>query len=141
MRARAEREPELLQHGSGFVFYALMDNVVDRYFPILDGLETELEEIEEQIFVRADTNVAYGKGGMRNLHTGALTGADPLLPYASAHSSVDLRAAQVRNGSCAVTQRSSNVANAAAPICCRSSSCAQDGPQTRRARRRQVNHV
>ena len=52
VRGRAEREPELLQHGSGFVFYALMDNVVDRYFPILDGLETELEAIEEQIFVR-----------------------------------------------------------------------------------------
>ncbi len=52
VRARAEREPELLQHGSGFVFYALMDNVVDRYFPILDSLETELEAIEEQIFVR-----------------------------------------------------------------------------------------
>jgi magnesium transporter len=52
VRARAEREPELLQHGSGYVFYALMDNVVDRYFPILDGLETELEQVEEQIFVR-----------------------------------------------------------------------------------------
>jgi magnesium transporter len=52
VRARAEREPELLMHGSGYVFYALMDNVVDRYFPILDGLETELEKIEEQIFAR-----------------------------------------------------------------------------------------
>jgi magnesium transporter len=52
VRARAEREPELLQHGSGFVFYALMDNVVDRYFPVIDELETELEAIEEQIFVR-----------------------------------------------------------------------------------------
>jgi magnesium transporter len=52
VRARAEREPELLQYGSGFVFYALMDNVVDRYFPIIDSLETELEAIEEQIFAR-----------------------------------------------------------------------------------------
>jgi magnesium transporter len=52
VRVRAEREPELLQYGSGYVFYALMDNVVDRYFPTLDGLETELEKIEEQIFVR-----------------------------------------------------------------------------------------
>jgi magnesium transporter len=52
VRARAEREPELLQYGSGFVFYALMDNVVDRYFPILDSMETELEAIEEQIFAR-----------------------------------------------------------------------------------------
>ncbi len=52
VRARTEREPELLRHGSGFVFYALMDTVVDRYFPILDALESELEGIEEQIFVR-----------------------------------------------------------------------------------------
>lgn len=50
VRARAEREPHLLQHGAGFVFYALMDAVVDRYFPVLDSLETDLEHIEEQIF-------------------------------------------------------------------------------------------
>ena len=59
VRTRAEREPELLKHGSAFVFYALIDNVVDRYFPVLDGLETELETIEDQIFVRgsARTNI------------------------------------------------------------------------------------
>jgi magnesium transporter len=34
VRARAEREPHLLRHGSSFVFYALMDAVVDRYFPV-----------------------------------------------------------------------------------------------------------
>ncbi len=50
VRARAEREPELLRHGSAFVFYALMDAVVDRYFPIIDALETDLESIEAQIF-------------------------------------------------------------------------------------------
>jgi magnesium transporter len=52
VRARTEREPELLRYGSGFVLYALMDTVVDRYFPILDTLELELEDIEEKIFVR-----------------------------------------------------------------------------------------
>jgi len=52
VRARCEREPELLRHGSGFVFYALMDTIVDRYFPILDTIESELEQVEEQIFVR-----------------------------------------------------------------------------------------
>jgi len=50
VRERAESEPELLRIGSGFVFYALMDNVVDRYFPIVDSLEVELEKIEAQIF-------------------------------------------------------------------------------------------
>ena len=52
VRARCEREPELLRNGSGFVFYALMDAVVDRYFPIIDMLESELEQIEENIFGR-----------------------------------------------------------------------------------------
>jgi magnesium transporter len=52
VRARCEREPHLLKHGAAYVFYALTDKVVDRYFPVLDGLETELETIEEQIFVK-----------------------------------------------------------------------------------------
>lgn len=50
VRERCQREPELLRNGSGFVLYALMDAVVDRYFPIIDKLEGELETIEQQIF-------------------------------------------------------------------------------------------
>src|SRR5262245_30828651 len=50
VRERCEREPELLKQGSGFVLYALMDAVADRYFPIIDMLETQLETIEESIF-------------------------------------------------------------------------------------------
>lgn len=50
VRERCEREPELLRLGSGFVLYALMDAVVDRYFPVIDDLETQLESIEEHLF-------------------------------------------------------------------------------------------
>lgn len=50
VRQRCEQEPELLKQGAGFILYALMDAVVDRYFPILDMLESELETIEEKIF-------------------------------------------------------------------------------------------
>ncbi len=50
VRARSEREPELLRHGSAYVLYAIMDAVVDRYFPVFDALESELEEIERRIF-------------------------------------------------------------------------------------------
>lgn len=50
VRDRCEREPELLQLGVGFVLYALMDAVVDRYFPVIDDLETQLETTEERIF-------------------------------------------------------------------------------------------
>jgi len=50
VRARCEREPELLRHGSGYVLYALMDAIVDRYAPVLDTVEGELEALEEKIF-------------------------------------------------------------------------------------------
>ena len=52
VRARTEREPHLLKHGSGFVLYALMDAAVDRYFPIVDAFEEELEQIEDSIFMQ-----------------------------------------------------------------------------------------
>ena len=50
VRRRCEQEPELLQHGPAYVLYALMDNIVDRYFPVIDRLTAEIEEIEERIF-------------------------------------------------------------------------------------------
>lgn len=50
VRMRAEREPHQLRKGAGFVLYALVDAVVDRYFPVVDVLESELESIEDQIF-------------------------------------------------------------------------------------------
>lgn len=53
VRARCEREPELLRLGAGFVAYAVMDAVVDRYFPVVDALEEELERTEERIFAGA----------------------------------------------------------------------------------------
>ena len=55
VRARVEREPELLQAGSGYVLYALMDAIVDRYFPVLDAIESELEGIEERLFQEASS--------------------------------------------------------------------------------------
>ena len=64
VRARCEREPHLLKHGSGYVLYALMDAAVDRYFPVLEALESELEGIEERIFTgssaRANIEALYG---------------------------------------------------------------------------------
>jgi len=50
VRKRSELEPELLRHGPAYVLYALMDAVVDRYFPVLDSLTEEIEQIEDRIF-------------------------------------------------------------------------------------------
>ena len=60
VRERCEREPDLLRLGSGFVLYALMDAVVDRYFPVIDVLESQLESIEEHLFDQgtARSNIA-----------------------------------------------------------------------------------
>ncbi len=63
VRSRCEREPELMQHGTGYILYALVDAVVDRYFPILDTIETKLENIEDRIFAgtspRANIEALY----------------------------------------------------------------------------------
>jgi magnesium transporter len=53
VRARSEREPHLLRHGPSFVVYALMDAVVDHYFPVIEALEEELEQIEDSMFEQA----------------------------------------------------------------------------------------
>ena len=50
VRLRAEKETELLRLGPVFVLYALTDAVVDRFMPIVDGLESQLERIEAEIF-------------------------------------------------------------------------------------------
>jgi magnesium transporter len=50
VRARVESAPNLLRKGPGAVLYAIMDFVVDQYFPVVDALEDDLDELESAIF-------------------------------------------------------------------------------------------
>jgi magnesium transporter len=50
LRARCEASPLMLAKGEGFVLHALLDFVVDQYFPIIDAFEKELDDLEEDIF-------------------------------------------------------------------------------------------
>ncbi|HSF07077.1 MAG TPA: magnesium/cobalt transporter CorA [Methylomirabilota bacterium] len=50
VRTRCEANPELLALGPGFVLYALMDFIVDQYFPVVETLEDQLEGLEQEIF-------------------------------------------------------------------------------------------
>jgi magnesium transporter len=50
VRHRLEEDPELLARGTEAVLYAILDAVVDGYFPVADGLETDIDEIETQVF-------------------------------------------------------------------------------------------
>ena len=55
VRDRCEREPELLNLGVGYILYAILDEIVDRYFPILNKIEVEMESIEKGMFKKKDT--------------------------------------------------------------------------------------
>ena len=50
VRRRLESRPDLLRHGPEAVLYALMDQVVDDYAPVVAGLENDIDEIEDQLF-------------------------------------------------------------------------------------------
>lgn len=51
VRRRLESQPELLARGPEAVLYAILDEVVDEYAPVLAGLENDIDEIESQLFV------------------------------------------------------------------------------------------
>ena len=50
VRRRMERNPELLARGPEAVLYAVLDEVVDGYGPVIAGLENDIDEIENQLF-------------------------------------------------------------------------------------------
>ncbi len=50
VRHRLEREPEVLSLGPEAVLYALLDKVVDGYYPVVAGVHHDLDEIEVEVF-------------------------------------------------------------------------------------------
>ena len=50
VRHRLEGDPALLTQGPEAVLYAILDEVVDEYAPVLAGLENDIDEIESQLF-------------------------------------------------------------------------------------------
>ena len=50
VRSRLETDPALLALGPEAVLYAVVDQVVDEYVPVLAGLQNDVDEIEDQVF-------------------------------------------------------------------------------------------
>lgn len=50
VRKRLEATPDLLRLGPQAVLYAVFDEVVDQYHPVIEGLENDIDEIENQLF-------------------------------------------------------------------------------------------
>ena len=49
-RQRLEQRPELLAAGSSSVLWAIMDQVVDGYAPVVTGLDHDIDQIEATVF-------------------------------------------------------------------------------------------
>jgi magnesium transporter len=57
VRKRLEQAPQLLALGPEAVLYAILDQVVDEYSPVVAGLENDIDEIEDQLF-KGDPSVS-----------------------------------------------------------------------------------
>ena len=50
VRKKLERNPDRLALGPEAVLYAIIDQVIDEYSPVIAGLENDIDEIENQLF-------------------------------------------------------------------------------------------
>ncbi|MGN8551199.1 UNVERIFIED_CONTAM: magnesium and cobalt transport protein CorA [Microbacterium sp. SLM126] len=58
VRRRLESQPELLAKGPEAVLYAILDEVVDEYTPVVDGVENDIDEIEDALFGSGDPGLS-----------------------------------------------------------------------------------
>src|SRR6201995_3572903 len=77
-RQRLEQRPELLAAGSSSALWAIMDQVVDGYAPVVAGLEHDIDQIEATVFTGAiaPTERIYS---LRNEATDFYLAVHPLL--------------------------------------------------------------
>jgi magnesium transporter len=58
VRKGLETDPARLRCGPGAVLHAILDRVVDDYGPAIEGLETDIDEVEEELFSGGRSNPA-----------------------------------------------------------------------------------
>jgi magnesium transporter len=57
-RETLERDPHRLRCGPSAALHAILDRVVDDYIPAIEGLENDIDEVEEELFSERRTNLA-----------------------------------------------------------------------------------
>jgi magnesium transporter len=58
VREAVEQRPDLLRCGPGAILHAVIDRVVDDYEPVVHGLETDIQQVEQQVFADDAANPA-----------------------------------------------------------------------------------
>ena len=83
VRERVESDPDMLRCGPGTVLHAIVDHVVDDYFPALEGVENDIDEIEAEVFSSSRENPAERiyklKGEVLDFYRATAPLVDPLL--------------------------------------------------------------
>ena len=75
VRQRLEHEPELLRRGPEAVLYAVLDKVVDGYYPVVAGLGNDIDEIEAEVF----SGDPRCRGGSTTCPAKWLTSSEPVV--------------------------------------------------------------
>jgi magnesium transporter len=58
VRLRTEQRPDLLRCGPGAALYAIVDQIVDDYVPVIAGLDRDIREVEGEVFSHSRSNPA-----------------------------------------------------------------------------------
>jgi magnesium transporter len=58
VRIEVESRPDLLRYGAGAVLYAIVDRIVDDYEPVIQMVESDIQEVEHDMFSPERTNPA-----------------------------------------------------------------------------------
>jgi magnesium transporter len=58
VRETLDADPERLKHGPSSALHAILDRIVDDYQPAMEGLEQDIDEVEEQLFSGERVNPA-----------------------------------------------------------------------------------
>jgi magnesium transporter len=58
VRETLDANPDRLKHGPSSALHAILDHIVDDYQPAIEGLDTDIDEVEEQLFSGERVNPA-----------------------------------------------------------------------------------
>ncbi|MBD2751067.1 magnesium and cobalt transport protein CorA [Microvirga sp. BT688] len=61
VRERCEASPTALSAGEDYILYALLDFIVDNYMPVIEAIQTEVEEIEDNILAATSPRDQVGR--------------------------------------------------------------------------------
>lgn len=80
VRTRCEETPKLLAKGPAFALYALLDFIVDQYFPVVEAIDQSVEAMEETTFSgKAEAQMTRSIHALRRDLLGVKKGVSPVL--------------------------------------------------------------